>query len=926
MTSIFLSYARGDDEGFVRKLYHDLSARGFDVWFDRVCMPSRQLTFYQEIRDAIAARDRLLLVVGPRAVDSEYVEQEWRRALEMGICVNPIVRLDGRREDGHRVDGYELLPEELKLVHAEDFRDDARYEEHLSNLARQLSDPAPPLGKLVAVPTLPPHYRSRRERLRELRDALLIDLRSPVNIAGAAARIGVQGMGGIGKSVLACAIARDIEVRRAFPGGVFWIAVGQQPDTVDLQRRLGRELGHDGPIDDIHTGRQLLRDLLSKRTVLLILDDVWRRADAEAFDVLGPNGRLLMTTRDAGLVSSLTRTEYQVQPPTEAEATAVLAGAARLETEAMPAAAKAIVEGCGRLPLALSLCGGMIQAGVPWQDVVEALREHDLRFIRDEHAAETQHVSVWRAIEMSVQVLPEETQRRFVELAVFPEDVRAPESAVLTLWSHTGGLTERDARRLLVDLKQRSLISLERKDDATAHVLLHDLLHGYAVVRAEQEFGGRPNVHRNLVEGYRKRCRDGWASCPDDGYIRKYLPVHLAEAEAWEELLGLIPRPELAYLSRWIEQGEGEVGAACLTRLIQTLEARRERPVVMAGLATQLARIHTLYGRYEDARRCLMTYTLPHTNWFRGRRIRAVALHELGSLHLYEESYEVAASYYRNAYRLCRLGLLDMRDEASANLIGLATVAKSQIRYRKAVRLARAALRLARLAGDARHEVAALRLLGAIHGYLGNYPRAERILRDAVALAQSRSVWLEMPRLKLLQGWLAYDLARLRGTPLTDALGYFDGALEEATRHYNLYCILETKMSLGWCALARGRTDEAATLLGEVVQAAPAGMFKALDAAAQIGLACVRQQRGEINDALHAYERTARLCREQRFFTWESTARIGLGALHWHYGNREIAESIWQEALRAARTISAAAERLAHISIDSCKTAPDTAP
>jgi len=80
----FLFYARDDDELFVRWLHKDLLKAGFDVWFDRVSMPSRQLTFYQEIRDAIAARDRLVLVVGAKAVASAYVEQEWRSALEMG--------------------------------------------------------------------------------------------------------------------------------------------------------------------------------------------------------------------------------------------------------------------------------------------------------------------------------------------------------------------------------------------------------------------------------------------------------------------------------------------------------------------------------------------------------------------------------------------------------------------------------------------------------------------------------------------------------------------------------------------------------------------------------------------------------------------------------------------------------------------------
>jgi hypothetical protein len=161
MAKVFLSYARGDDEPFVWRLQEDLKKAGFDVWFDRVSMPSRLLTFHQEIRDAIAARERLILVVGTKAVASDYVTQEWQFAyFAAHKYVNPIVRLDGQNPDGSRLDGYELMPEDLKLLHAEDFRDDARYAAHLKNLVRQLREPLPPVGKLVAVPELPPGYRA----------------------------------------------------------------------------------------------------------------------------------------------------------------------------------------------------------------------------------------------------------------------------------------------------------------------------------------------------------------------------------------------------------------------------------------------------------------------------------------------------------------------------------------------------------------------------------------------------------------------------------------------------------------------------------------------------------------------------------------------------------------------------------------------
>jgi hypothetical protein len=67
MTSIFPSYARETDEAFVRRLHAGLTNPGGAVCFDRVPMPPRQLTFHQETRGAIAARDRFLLMVGPGA-------------------------------------------------------------------------------------------------------------------------------------------------------------------------------------------------------------------------------------------------------------------------------------------------------------------------------------------------------------------------------------------------------------------------------------------------------------------------------------------------------------------------------------------------------------------------------------------------------------------------------------------------------------------------------------------------------------------------------------------------------------------------------------------------------------------------------------------------------------------------------------------
>lgn len=212
-TRIFLSYARGGDEPFVKKLHDDLTEAGFTVWFDRTSLLSRGLTFHQEIKDAIRTEvDRIVYVGGPKAAVSPYVREEWQTGLEFdNVVVTPILRLG---------DYNESVPGELALLHCEDFRDDTKYGASLAKLIESLRQPNPQLGALFAVPNLPPHFLCRPDLMRRVRDALLVDLHKPQVITSADAKVGMQGMGGIGKSVLAAALARNREVRQSYPDGI----------------------------------------------------------------------------------------------------------------------------------------------------------------------------------------------------------------------------------------------------------------------------------------------------------------------------------------------------------------------------------------------------------------------------------------------------------------------------------------------------------------------------------------------------------------------------------------------------------------------------------------------------------------------------------------------------------------------------------
>ncbi len=531
MTSIFLSYGRGDDESFVARLCADLKSHGFAVWLDVQNMPSRGSPFPIELRDAINASDRFLFVLGPRAVTSDWCQAEWRHALAFGIPITPVLRLDGKTTEGNRLDGLKLLPDEMLYLHVDDFRDDANYPANFQRLVNQLRENPEPLGKLIGVPSLPSSLLERREKLKSLKDELLGDFTQPVAITG------LHGMGGIGKSVLANLLARDPAVRRTFPDGIAWIHLGTRPNLLKLQQDLARGLGDERLFDNKEQGRVRLTDILAPKKLLLILDDLWKRSHAEAFNILHQRCRAVVTSRDAGLISSLGAREYEVQLLDDAEAFNLLASIAGVNSGELPPAASELASECGYLPLALALSAGMVKRGRSWTSVLQRLQEARLERIADDHAENVHHQSLWAAMKVSVDALTADERQRFIELSVFPGNQTVPEAAVRTLWP----LEEPDSEDLLISLSERSLIRLdyttpEADQASTRRVSLHAVLHDYASRMA----GGPILLHQQLTAGYRKLCSNGWSSGPNDGYFLQNIVRHLSLANESEELYALL--------------------------------------------------------------------------------------------------------------------------------------------------------------------------------------------------------------------------------------------------------------------------------------------------------------------------------------------------------------------------------------------------
>jgi hypothetical protein len=223
------------------------------------------------------------------------------------------------------------------------------------------------IAALHGVPSQRPNYLRRREYFDRVKRAVLDSTRPAVGIAGATqgGRIGLHGMGGIGKTVLAIDLVNDEEVRRAFPDGIFWLTLGQTIEPLQLQGKLTEYMTGEAKVyASVNQTRNQLRQVFDDKACLLVLDDLWHGEDAKPFDVLGPRSRLLVTTRDADLLGDLRAQEMSLDVLGEEQALELLAAWAGQDSAALPGAAAKVAASCGYVPLALAAVGARVRVEV----------------------------------------------------------------------------------------------------------------------------------------------------------------------------------------------------------------------------------------------------------------------------------------------------------------------------------------------------------------------------------------------------------------------------------------------------------------------------------------------------------------------------------------------------------------------------------
>ncbi|MBL7487973.1 hypothetical protein I6A60_21440 [Frankia sp. AgB1.9] len=324
------------------------------------------------------------------------------------------------------------------------------------------------------LPALPHRLVPRPKDAAAVRALLAGPHFDPERDRGGARVVGLVAMGGAGKSTLARQVVCDEAVRRAFPDGIVWIDVGQQPDLRSIASLILTAFGDRQPVVETGQAVRRLRSVLAGAYCLIVLDDVWS-IDVLRFLRMPARTRLLVTTRDRGTLFT-DADVHELAPADDQTSRRILAAYSGRSISELPDIATTIVDRCGGLALALAVIGGMVSEGRRWETAVQRLRSADLARLsaQFEHYP---HLDLLAALDASVRALSREHAARFLDLAVFQGRGPIPAAAVFLLWQATGEIDDLDADDLLDLLVQRSLV---QRDPISRTVTLHDLLFDYA--------------------------------------------------------------------------------------------------------------------------------------------------------------------------------------------------------------------------------------------------------------------------------------------------------------------------------------------------------------------------------------------------------------------------------------------------------------
>ncbi|XP_021637567.2 disease resistance protein At4g27190 [Hevea brasiliensis] len=305
--------------------------------------------------------------------------------------------------------------------------------------------------------------------------------------------IGIQGMGGIGKTTLVKEIAKEVEQVKLFDAVVMAV-VSQTISVRRIQEQIAEMLGLDFKQTSSEQGRaRMLHTRLKKENkTLIILDDIWAKLDLASIGIPFGNDhigcKIMITTRRrqvcnamASRIESIKIVRFHVLSEQESWSLLKRNVGDVIESPTMNSVAKEICKECRGLPIAI-LTVGRAMRGKDLEQWKEAALE-----LKQARPANIEGVDdeVYKCLRLSYDYLRDkEAKFMFLFCCLFPEDFDIPVEDLVRYGIGLGIFEDvriqeaRNRARSIVNNLKESCLLLTSKWDG--YVKMHDVVRDVA--------------------------------------------------------------------------------------------------------------------------------------------------------------------------------------------------------------------------------------------------------------------------------------------------------------------------------------------------------------------------------------------------------------------------------------------------------------
>ena len=306
-------------------------------------------------------------------------------------------------------------------------------------------------------------------------------------------RIGIWGLGGIGKTTLVKNLNNELKTASTQPFGiVIWATVSKNLDIKNVQIQIAERLNLKlKMVDNMQrTASQLYQRLEKEERFLLILDDVWEKIDLNILGVPQPevhNGcKILLTSRRMEVCRSMmTDVEVKLEVLNDEEAWQLFSQKAGdvAHLKDIKPYAEAIARECCGLPLAIIIVGAAMRRKTKielWDHALKELQSSmpSVGGIEDE---------VYKPLKWSYDSLQGNNIKAcFLYCSLFPEDFSMEVRELVQHWLAEGLI---DEQQNYVDSVNKGIALIENLKDSclledgtnAESVKMHDVVRDVAI-------------------------------------------------------------------------------------------------------------------------------------------------------------------------------------------------------------------------------------------------------------------------------------------------------------------------------------------------------------------------------------------------------------------------------------------------------------